>query len=156
MQALTVTESSRDGRVGVTVDSSGVPTAIDLSPNSRGMDPAALSVEIMSCMRRAQSSLRTRVTELVRDTVGDDEAGAAITAQYAQRFPDPEPAAPSEDRTPGAPGGSASTMTPAYAPPPGPADAPSPPRSRKPDRDRIVVPDEPDPETEYYSRSWLV
>ncbi|MEW1735367.1 YbaB/EbfC family nucleoid-associated protein [Nocardia beijingensis] len=157
MQALTVTESSRDGRVGVTVDSSGVPTAIDLSPSSRGMDPAALSAEIMSCIRRAQSSLRTRVTELVRDTVGDDEVGAAITAQYAQRFPDPEPPAPSEDRTPGSPRDSAATMTPTYAPPgPAAADATSFPRGRKPNRDQIVVPDEPDPETEYYNRSWLV
>ncbi|MGW5217105.1 YbaB/EbfC family nucleoid-associated protein [Nocardia sp. NPDC004085] len=158
MQALTVTESSRDGRVGVTVDSSGVPTAIDLSPNSRGMDPGALSAEILSCMRRAQSSLRTRVTELVRDTVGDDEAGAAITAQYAQRFPDPEPSAASEDRTQGSPRDSAPNTPPAYAPPPGPvaADATSSPRGRKPNRDQIVVPDEPDPETEYYNRSWLV
>ncbi|MEU2176638.1 YbaB/EbfC family nucleoid-associated protein [Nocardia sp. NPDC019219] len=100
MRALTVTEAGKDDRVRVTVDSSGAPTAIDLSPSSRGMDPAVLSAEIMACLRRAQSALRIQVGELVRNTVGDDEAGAAITAQYAERFPDPEPrtSAPFEDR----------------------------------------------------------
>ncbi len=149
MRDLTVTESSADHRVVVTVDNSGVPTAITLSPNARGMDPAVLSAEIMSCLRRAQSALRAQVTELVRATVGDDAAGVAITDQYAQRFPDPrDPIPPSGDSPP--------TAAPSF-PPPGLAfsDAAAP-RSRKPDRERIVVPDEPDPEAEYYNRSWLV
>ncbi|WP_063049029.1 YbaB/EbfC family nucleoid-associated protein [Nocardia arthritidis] len=160
MQALTVTESGKDGRVRVTVDSSGAPTAIDLSPSSRGLDPAVLSAEIMSCLRQAQSALRTQVMELVRNTVGDDEAGVAIVAQYIQRFPDPEPQSDTsfEDRTSSSSGHSPS-MTPAHSPAPqSPAssEATPPSRSRKPNRDQVVIPDEPDPETEYYNRSWLV
>lgn len=170
MQALTVTESGKDGRVQVTVDSSGAPTAIDLSPRSRGADPAVLSAEIMSCLRQAQSALRIQVTELVRNTVGDDEAGAAIVAQYIQRFPDPEPQAEAEaeavgeaeasfeDRSSSSSGHSPS-MTPAHFPAqrsPASSEATRPSRSRKPNRDQVVVPDEPDPETEYYNRSWLV
>ncbi|MGK8508632.1 YbaB/EbfC family nucleoid-associated protein [Nocardia asiatica] len=150
MRDLTITESSADRRVVVSVDNSGVPTAITLSPNARGMDPAVLSAEIMSCLRRAQSALRAQVTELVRATVGDDAAGVAITDQYAQRFPDPQdPIPPSGDHP--------ATAAPSFPPQPGLAvsDAAAP-RSRKPDRERIVVPDEPDPETEYYNRSWLV
>ncbi|WP_280253229.1 YbaB/EbfC family nucleoid-associated protein [Nocardia abscessus] len=158
MRELTVTESSMDRRVVVTVDSSGVPTAITLSPSSRGMDPAVLSAEIMSCLRQAHSTLRAEVTGLVRNTVGEDPAGVAITEQYAERFPDPDPPTvePSEQRT-SPPSGDNPSMAAPYFPPPGPASSyTAAPRSRKPDRDQIVVPDEPDPETEYYNRSWLV
>ncbi|MBF6468891.1 YbaB/EbfC family nucleoid-associated protein [Nocardia beijingensis] len=160
MQTLTVTESGKDDRVRVTVDGSGAPTAIDLSPSSRGMDPAVLSAEIMACLRRAQSALRVQVGELVRSTVGDDEAGTAITAQYAERFPDPEPrtSAPFEDRAASSSGHSSSMTSSPFPAQPGPApsEPTASPRSRKPNRDQIVVPDEPDPETEYYNRSWLV
>ena len=58
------------------------------------MDPAALSAEIMSCLRRAQSKLRAQVTEMVQDTMGDDAAGAVIVQRFAQQFPDPEPPEP--------------------------------------------------------------
>ncbi|WP_330232100.1 YbaB/EbfC family nucleoid-associated protein [Nocardia sp. NBC_00508] len=163
MTALTVTESSGDGRVSVTVESSGVPTAINLSAGSRGMDPAVLSDEIMSCLRRAHSVLRTEVTELVQNTVGDDEAGVAIIDQYAQRFPDPEPQAAAPIERPALPPSGdvpPSGVRPYFPAQPGAASTLSrstePPRSRKPNREQIVVPDEPDPETEYYNRSWLV
>ncbi len=159
MRELTVTESGKDRRVVVTVDSSGVPTAITLSPSSRGMDPAVLSAEIMSCLRQAHSTLRAEVTGLVRNTVGDDPAGVAITEQYAQRFPDPDPPTvePSEHRTSHPSGANLAMAAPYFPPQPGPASSETAaPRSRKPDRDQIVVPDEPDPETEYYNRSWLV
>ncbi|WP_433725298.1 hypothetical protein ACQP0C_29940 [Nocardia sp. CA-129566] len=60
-----------------------------MSIGTKGMDPATVSAEIMSCMRRAQAKLRTDVAELVRDTVGDDPAGAAIVAGFTRRFPEP-------------------------------------------------------------------
>lgn len=173
MGALTVTDSSAGGRVSVTVDSNGVPTAINLSTSTRGMDPAMVSAEIMSCLRRAQAKLRAEVAEVVRSTVGDDPSGAAIVEGFALRFPDPEPSgtvAPEYDAPP--PASDAPQSPPTYAPPPaqswaqpGPAaqapwesPAPTPqPRNRKPDRDQIVTPDEPDPDDEYYNRkSWLV
>ncbi|WP_068057266.1 YbaB/EbfC family nucleoid-associated protein [Nocardia xishanensis] len=87
MATLTVTETSRDGRIGVTVDNNGVPTDIALAAGTRGMDPAVVSAEIMSCLRRAQATLRTQVAQTVNDTVGEDPAGTAIADQYAQRFP---------------------------------------------------------------------
>ncbi|MEV6323829.1 YbaB/EbfC family nucleoid-associated protein [Nocardia sp. NPDC051787] len=166
MTALTVTESSSCGRISVTVDANGVPTAVNLSASTRGMDPAVVSAEIMSCLRRAQSKLRAQVTELVHNTVGDDPAGAAIVERFVQQFPDSEP---SETASPEYP-------APSYAPPPvpptytqtpseptepapwgSPPPPPSPPRSRKPNREQIVTPDDPDPEDEYYRRkSWLV
>ncbi|MEU7765139.1 YbaB/EbfC family nucleoid-associated protein [Nocardia sp. NPDC049190] len=162
MTALTITESSGGGRVSVTVDSNGVPTAINLSARSRGQDPAVLSAEIMSCMRQAQSTLRTQVTELVQRTVGADEAGAAIIDQFAQRFPDPEsdPVAPSEYSASPSSGNTPPSAPPASSPaqpPTASESSPSRPRDRKPDRDQIVVPDEPDADDEYYNRkSWLI
>ncbi|WP_406273057.1 YbaB/EbfC family nucleoid-associated protein [Nocardia sp. NBC_00881] len=163
MTALVATESSSGGRVSVTVDGNGVPTAIDLSASTRGMDPAVVSAEIMSCLRRAQARLRAQVAEMVQDTVGDDAAGAAIVERFAKQFPDPDPteAGPPAYTAP----------PPSYAPPPvpsadfstepgpaAPASEVSTPtaRSRKPNRDQIVTPDEPDPDEEYYRKSWLV
>ncbi|WP_249645109.1 hypothetical protein [Nocardia sputi] len=141
-----------------------MPTAITLSPSSRGTDPAVLSAEIMSCLRQAHSTLRAEVTGLVRNTVGEDPVGVAIIEQYAQRFPDPDPPTvePSEHRT-SHPSSDNLSMAAPYFPPqhfppqPGPASSDTAaPRSRKPDRDQIVVPDEPDPEIEYYNHFWLV
>ncbi|MEU4345169.1 YbaB/EbfC family nucleoid-associated protein [Nocardia sp. NPDC023852] len=163
MTALAATESSSGGRVSVTVDGNGVPTAINLSASTRGMDPGVVSAEIMSCLRRAQAKLRAQVTEMVQDTVGDDAAGAAIIERFAKQFPDPEPTetTPQEYSAP----------PPSYAPPPVPPAQSSPQpgpassasggstptaRSRKPNRDQIVTPDEPDPDEEYYRKSWLV
>ncbi|MFC5290708.1 YbaB/EbfC family nucleoid-associated protein [Actinokineospora guangxiensis] len=101
MSALVVTETSADGAVRVAVDGNGLPTELTLTERSRGMDPERLSAELMATLRRAQAELRARVEAATRESVGDDEAGAAILAQYAQRFPDPEPAAPPPGRQPG-------------------------------------------------------
>ncbi|TQM25879.1 YbaB/EbfC family nucleoid-associated protein [Nocardia bhagyanarayanae] len=156
--ALAVTETSRDRRIGVTVDSNGVTTDITLAASTRGMDPAAITAEIMSCLHRALARLRTQVTEAVHEVVGDDPAGTAITDQYARRFPD---VAAADTQTP-------NYIPPAYppsqpVPPQPPASAApwemsvAPPRGRKPDRDQVVTPAEPDEDDEYYNRkTWLV
>lgn len=164
MAALSVTASTSDGRISVTVDSNGVPTAINLAASTRGMDPAAVSAGIMSCLQSAQAKLRGRVTDLVHDLVGDDAPAVDMVSRYTERFPDPEPAdTATTSHTPHPP--------PAYTPPsdtplpPAPAPSyPSPPVpnsaqpwSRKPNREQVVTPDEPDEDDEYYNRkSWLV
>ncbi|WP_431970308.1 YbaB/EbfC family nucleoid-associated protein [Nocardia sp. bgisy134] len=151
MVALSVTESSADNRISVTVDANGVTTGITLAAATRGMDPAAVAAELMACTRRAQARLRNQVTDLVHDMVGDDGAGQAIVGQYAERFPDPGPAAPPAHAEP------VYTPPAAYAPPPAPAQPSQPPHgSRKPDRDQTFTPDEPDEDDLYYRRkSWL-
>lgn len=140
MAEVSVTDTSADGRISVTVDANGSTTAITLAPAVRGMDPAAVATELMACTHRAQSRLRERVTGLVHDVVGTDEAGAAIVGQYSDRFPDPEvPPTPPSVPTP--------------LPPPTPPAAPA---TRKPDRDRVVAPDEMSDEDLFYQRkSWL-
>lgn len=185
MTALTATETGAGGRVSVTVDSSGVPTAIDLAPGVREMDSRMLSAEILSCMRRAQGKLGPGVAGLVRDVVGDDPAGAALVDGFNRRFPDPDPdpsstaapdsAPPQAGRSPAADVGRASSphhpMPPTWgsespqqftepdsarARPAPPAWGSTAPAPRKPVRDQIVTPDEPDEEDEYYRRkTWL-
>ncbi|WP_431952843.1 YbaB/EbfC family nucleoid-associated protein [Nocardia lijiangensis] len=182
MTAVSASASSAGGRVSVTVDSTGVPTAIDLSSGARSMEPAALSAEILSCMRKAQVKLRAEVADVVHATVGNDSAGASIIAALDERFPDPEPEAASEYTLPQptyTPPSAAQFIPPRPVTPPPPAAAPpapdpaqpssgytagwpteSPtarPRTRKPDRDQVVTPDEPDDDDEYYNKkSWLV
>lgn len=99
MAAMSVTETSPGGRVTVTVDGNGLPTDIRFSDGIRGLGPAALSAELMSCLHQAQAKLRRDVTATVQEVVGEDEAGARIIEQYTQRFADeesePEPPAPS-------------------------------------------------------------
>ncbi|MFC9895442.1 YbaB/EbfC family nucleoid-associated protein [Nocardia sp. NPDC127579] len=158
MSTLTATATGPGGRVSVTVDSNGVPVAIDISQSARGMDPRALSAEIMACMRSAQAKLRGDVAAVVQGTVGEHPAGAAIVDSFTQRFPDTEPTPPE----PAPPVPQQPTYTPPPqappAPQPGPATEQSPtPRTRKPDRDQIVTPDEPDDDDDYFNKkSWLV
>lgn len=90
MDATRVTESSDGNRVSVTVDSHGVPTDIQLSSATKGMDPSAVSAEVMATLRRAQARLRRVMTDLVHDMVGTDAIGASVLSRYADRFPDEE------------------------------------------------------------------
>ncbi len=65
MSQLVVTETSADGTVRVSVDSRGVPTELVLTDRAQGVDPARLSAELMSCLRRAHSTLAGRVSNFV-------------------------------------------------------------------------------------------
>ncbi|MCP2319566.1 YbaB/EbfC DNA-binding family protein [Nocardia amikacinitolerans] len=153
MAAVSVTETSADKRISVTIDSSGATTAISLAPPVRGTDPATVAAELMGCTRRAQARLRAQVTDLVHSVVGDDAAGQGIVNQYVERFPDPSPGpvTPAQPAAPDFP-----TYMPTFGAQP-PADE-QPPRqgTRGPDRNHVVTPDEPDEEDLYYQRkSWL-
>lgn len=148
MTEVSVSETSADGRIGVTVDVNGATTAITLAPAVRGMDPAAVAAELMACTRRAQARLRGTVTGLIGEIVGTDTAADTIVEQYAERFPDPAPASP--------PAPSSTSAAPWPAPVAPAYPAPAPPATRKPDRDRVVTPDEPDEDDLYFQRrSWL-
>ncbi|WP_280426893.1 YbaB/EbfC family nucleoid-associated protein [Nocardia carnea] len=166
MTALTSTESGAGGRVSVTVDSSGIPTSIDLAPGVRDMDPRMLSAEILSCMRRAQGKLRPSVAGLVHDIVGEDPAGTALVEGFDRRFPEPEETVPpvqdfGPPQTDRFPPPAATPVPPRHPATPPVWGSATPPaeqsQPRKYDRDRVVTPDEPDEEDEYYRRkSWLV
>lgn len=86
---LSVTETSPDNSVRVTVDSNGVPTDIRFTDGIRRRSPAALSTEVMTCLSRARATLGREVTATVHDVVGDDPIGATIIEQFAGRLADP-------------------------------------------------------------------
>jgi DNA-binding protein YbaB len=90
MSQLAVTEASADGMVRVSVDAQGVPTELTLTERARGVDPARLSAELMTCLRRAHSTLATEVQDLVAAAALDsaDNAAAQVVACYRDRFGD--------------------------------------------------------------------
>lgn len=90
MSQLVVTETSADGMVRVSVDARGVPTELTLTDRARAGDPARLSAELMTCLRRAHSTLAAQVQDLVTASVPDsrDDGAARIVASYHDRFPD--------------------------------------------------------------------
>jgi hypothetical protein len=76
--------------VRVSVDARGVPTELTLTDRARGADPARLSAELMTCLRRAQQTLAAQVRDLVATSlVGGEDAAAQIVASYRDRFGDP-------------------------------------------------------------------
>ncbi|MBV9649104.1 MAG: YbaB/EbfC family nucleoid-associated protein [Pseudonocardiales bacterium] len=107
MSQLSVTEASADGMVRVSVDARGVPTELTLTDRARGADPARLSAELMTCLRRAQHTLTAQVQDLVATSeVGSQDAAAAhIVASYRDRFGDPTGCPPARHARRAGPGG---------------------------------------------------
>jgi hypothetical protein len=92
---LTASATGADRAIRVTVASSGVVTGLELDDRVQRMSGAELAEEILRVMRRAQAGLADRVTEAVRETVGQDtETGRAVLASYGRRFPAEPDAAP--------------------------------------------------------------
>lgn len=60
---LVATEVSADGTVRVSVDAHGLPTELVLTDRARGVDPARLTADLMSCLQRARSKLAGRVSQ---------------------------------------------------------------------------------------------
>ncbi|HEY8371897.1 MAG TPA: YbaB/EbfC family nucleoid-associated protein [Pseudonocardiaceae bacterium] len=99
--AVSVTETSRDGAVRVTVDSSGVVTDLVISDAVRTMSGAQISALVLSTMRRAQARISDRIAEVATATVGDDpETVDAMVTTYRERFPEPEPEPDDRPRSP--------------------------------------------------------
>ncbi|WP_280462346.1 YbaB/EbfC family nucleoid-associated protein [Nocardia carnea] len=86
---LSVTETTGDNSVRVTVDSNGVPTDIRFTDGIRRRSPAALSTEVMACLSRARAALGREVTAAVHEVVGDDPIGATVIEQFAGRLAGP-------------------------------------------------------------------
>ncbi|MGH3983114.1 MAG: hypothetical protein ACRDST_10630 [Pseudonocardiaceae bacterium] len=74
---LVATEASADGTVRVSVDAHGLPTELILTDRARGVDPARLSAELMSCLQRAHSTLAGRVSTPVNGSAPSTGNGAA-------------------------------------------------------------------------------
>lgn len=107
VEDIRVTEVSADGAVRVTVASNGVPTELTVTDEARGMNPAAISAQLMACLRGAQSRLPGRIQEIMLATVpGEDAIIDQVVGSLAAQFPPPPekaeelPAAPPPRRLP--------------------------------------------------------
>jgi DNA-binding protein YbaB len=90
--AITATDSSRNGIVTVTVDSSGAVTDLRITDQVRNLPGSEVAALVLSTMRRAQSRITAQVAEVMRATVGDDpQTVNAVVSTYQERFPEPEP-----------------------------------------------------------------
>lgn len=97
---ISVSHTSADGAITVTVAASGSVTGLSLSDRVGRLGPDDLATKILDCIRRAQSMLGGQVQAVMTATVGDDvETVRAVVSSYAARFPGPaEGAAPARYR----------------------------------------------------------
>ena len=87
LSGIRATARTRDGRVSVTVDNSGVPTAITLDESVEDWPANRISTEIMATMRQAQAGLTAQIERAAAETVGaGSETAATVLAPYHQRF----------------------------------------------------------------------
>lgn len=90
VSAVGATESSPDGMVKVTVNSSGAISNLELSDRISEHRGAEVAAQIMACMQRAQGRLAAQVAEAMQATIGDDRSTIdTVVAGYQQRFPEP-------------------------------------------------------------------
>lgn len=98
-EQVSVTETSPDGGITVTVNSGGVPIDLRITDQAVDQPGARVAAEVMATMRKAQARIAARMSEVM----ADDDPGLRdrVLAVYHDRFPDPEPAkpvaSPSED-----------------------------------------------------------
>jgi DNA-binding protein YbaB len=95
---VSVTESSPDGVVTVTVDSAGNVTDLRITDEVRDKSGAQVSSAVLTTLRRAQARLPEKLAEVMAETIGDDQQTVdTIVSNYRAKFPEPEP----EEEPPG-------------------------------------------------------
>jgi DNA-binding protein YbaB len=139
VQGMTISETSRDGSVRLTIGSNGILTNLEIAESARDKRMAEVSAEVMKTLQRAQARIPELLQQAMAETIGTQDETANVLFNEAKRnFPTPpqeEPAPPpvgreirfglEDDDAPARP-----------APRPGPPSAPpsTPPPSRRPPR----------------------
>lgn len=90
---LSVTESSRDGMVQVTVSTTGVLTGLVVREQCQQPRPmSAVAAQVMECVARAQARIPDLLGQAMFETIGpNDPAAALVVADARKRFPEPPP-----------------------------------------------------------------
>lgn len=142
---VSVTVSSKDGMVTVTVDSAGNVADLKITDRVRELSGAQVAAAVLGTIRRAQAKLPERLDEVMAETIGEDkQTREKVVGDYRAKFPEPPPE-PDEAAPPAAEGPpvrdigglgeeSAAESPPAAATPPAPPTPQRTPR-RRPDRD---------------------
>jgi hypothetical protein len=90
MAGLSVTETSADGVVSVTVGSNGLPTDIVLTDEAKQQPMAAVSATIMATLRQAQSRIPGLMAQAATDLgLAGDTVVAHLLQTAEQSFPSP-------------------------------------------------------------------
>ncbi|WP_188988738.1 YbaB/EbfC family nucleoid-associated protein [Saccharopolyspora thermophila] len=90
IEQISVTESSRDGAIQVTISSAGILQGLELSDKAGNRPMATLANEIMRVVQAAQSRIPELMQRAVADTVGlDDPAAQHVVGQARRYFPEP-------------------------------------------------------------------
>jgi hypothetical protein len=103
IESISVTESSRDGAVTVTVGSSGLLENLELGENAGNRPMAKLAAEIMRTVQLAQAKIPELMQQVAADTVGEDDTAVQHMLGQAKRF-FPEAPEDSDDDAPKRPG----------------------------------------------------
>ena len=94
---VSVTESSQDGLVTVTVDSAGNVSDLRITDRVKELSGAQISATVLLTLRRAQARLPEKLAEVMAETIGDDQQTMdVIVGNYRAKFPEP----PSDEPTP--------------------------------------------------------
>lgn len=90
VEQITVTESSKDGAVRVTVSSKGILQGIELAETASRRTMPQLGAEIMRTVQKAQSRIPDLMQEAVADTIGvDGGVGQHLMGEARRHFPEP-------------------------------------------------------------------
>jgi DNA-binding protein YbaB len=91
---VSVSESTPDGLITATVDSSGLLTDLRIADRAMNMPGARLAAGVLMAMRGAQSRIAGQVAEIMKAGAADDVAlTEAVLSRYHNAFPpQPEPA----------------------------------------------------------------
>jgi DNA-binding protein YbaB len=125
---VSVTESSKDGMVTVTVDSAGNATDLRITDQVRELSGTQVATAVLTTLRRAQARLPERLGEVMTETIGDDKATVdTVVGKYREKFPEPPEPEASADTVPERPLGQLEEQTPP------PVASPTPPKpARRP------------------------
>jgi DNA-binding protein YbaB len=91
-ETVSVTESSADGGITVTVNSGGVLTGLRITDQVTEVAGAQIAEQVLATMRRAQARIAGRMDEVLGEAAADDpELRQRVLAVYHDRFPEPDP-----------------------------------------------------------------
>lgn len=97
VQGMSITESSRDGMVRLTIGSNGILTHLEIAESARDKRMAEVSAEVMRTLQRAQSRIPELLQQAMAETIGTQDETANVLFNEAKRnFPAP----PAEDVPP--------------------------------------------------------
>lgn len=90
VEKVSVSETTPDGLISVTVNSAGLVTDLRITERATGMPGPKIAAGVLWAMRRAQSRIAAQVAEVMRSTLGQDTGMVdAVLNRYQTTFPAP-------------------------------------------------------------------